>query len=223
MLLIDRELIDQQQKLLRRNDLVLHYRVLRLGFGAVVLLVILVDVILTQVQTGGTRHTRARLLVCGVAKAHVTLAGAGSLGAVRQRGWRLRRRRLRLRLLLLERVMRLILCVLRVLYRRRRHRFVYGDSAALLVQSAAMEVTFSGWTAIGAVHWTAVSRERLVDVIGAFRLRVDVNCAVERIRALLHQSTGYMRLRRRLLLAEQTLICSTITREHIEMIKDIIK
>lgn len=187
MLLIDRQLVDQQQKLLRSHDLVLHYRVLRLGLGAVVLLMVIV-MVMVQVKAGAGQ-TRARLLVGGIAEAHVAFAKARSLGTVRQRGRRLRRRRLRLRLLLLllMRMMRmLVLLMLCVLDRRRRHRLVHGDPAPLLVQSATMKVALANGTAVGAVHRAAVSRDRLVNVIRAFR-RVDVNGrAVERVRALLH-------------------------------------
>jgi len=128
-------------------------------------------------ETGGAGQTRARLLVGGVAEAYVAFAQAGPLGAVRQGGRRLRRRRLRLRLLLLllMRMMRmLVLRVLCVLNRRRRHRFVDGDPTALLVQGAAVEVAFADGAAVGAVHRAAVSRDRLVDVVGAF-WRVDVD------------------------------------------------
>lgn len=127
-------------------------------------------------KTGGAGQTRARLLVGGVAEAYVTFAEAGSLGAVRQGRRRLRRRRLRLclLLLLLMRMMRMILRVLCVLNRRRRHRFVHGDPAALLVQGATVEVALADGTAVGAVHRAAVSRDRLVNVIGAFgRMNVD--------------------------------------------------
>jgi len=68
----------------------------------------------------------------------------------------------------------LILRMLRILNRRRRYRFVYSDSATLLVQGAAVEVTLANGTAIGAIHRTAVSRNRLVNMVGALRC-VDVD------------------------------------------------
>lgn len=174
MLLIDRQLVNQQQKFLRGHDLILHYRVLRLGLGAVVLLMVIV-MMMMQVEAGAGQ-TRARLLVGGVAEAHVTFAQARSLGTVRQGGRRLRRRCLRLSLLLLLLMMMrmLVLLVLRILNRRRRHRLVHGDPAPLLVQGAAVEVALADGTAVGAVHRTAVPRDRLVDVIGALG-RVNVN------------------------------------------------
>lgn len=145
--------------------------------------------IVVQMEAGCTDQTRARLLVGGVAEANVTFAKAGSLSAVRQGGWRLRRWCLRLRLLLLlcMRVMRmLILRVLRILDRRRRHRLMYGDPTALLVQGAAVKVALADGAAVSSVHRATVSRDRLMDVIGAL-WRVNVNGrAVEWIRALLH-------------------------------------
>lgn len=198
VLLVDRQLVDQQQEFLRGHDLVLHYRVLRLGLGAVVLLMVIVMVVM-QVEAGAGQ-ARARLLVGGVAEAHVTFAQARSLGAVRQGGRRLGRRRLRLRLLLVV-VRVLVLLVLRVLNRRGRDRLVHGDPAALLVQGAAVEVALADGATVGPVHRTAVPRDRLVDVIGALG-RVNVNGrAVERVGALLHQAARHgVRLRRLLLL-----------------------
>lgn len=47
VLLIDRQLIDQKQKLLRSHpELVLHYRILRLGLGAVVLLMMMMVIVM---------------------------------------------------------------------------------------------------------------------------------------------------------------------------------
>lgn len=80
----------------------------------------------------------------------------------------------------------LILRVLRVLNRRRRHRFMHSDSATFLVQGAAMEVALADSASVSAVHRTAVSRDRLMNVIGAlWRVNVDGR-AVKRIRALFH-------------------------------------
>lgn len=107
----------------------------------------------------------------------MTFAEARSLGTVRQGGWRLWRwcLRLRLLLLLLVRMMRmLILRMLRVLDWRRRYRFVHSDPTALLVQGAAVEVTFADGTAVGTIHRTTVPRNRLVNVVGALRC-VDVD------------------------------------------------
>lgn len=67
-----------------------------------------------------------------------------------------------------------MILMLRVLDRRRRHRFVHGDPAALLVQGAAMEVALADSAAVGAIYRTAVPRDRLVDVIRALGC-VDVD------------------------------------------------
>lgn len=73
----------------------------------------------------------------------------------------------------------LILRMLCVLDRRCCHRFVYSDPATLLVKSAAVEVALADGTTVGAIHGTAISRDRLMNVVGAFRC-VDVDgCTVE--------------------------------------------
>lgn len=153
------------------------------------MLLMMMMMIMMQMETSGADQTRARLLVSGVAEANVTFAKTGSLSTVRQGGWRLRRWCLRLRLLLLlwMRVMRmLILCMLRVLDRWCCHRLMHSDSTTLLVQGAAMEIALADGAAISTVYRAAVSRDRLMNVVGAFRcVNVDGR-AVERIRALFH-------------------------------------
>lgn len=153
------------------------------------MLLMMMMMIMMQMETGGADQTRARLLISGVAEANVTFAKTGSLSTVRQGGWGLRRWCLCLCLLLLlwMRMMRmLILCMLRILDRWRCHRLMHSDSTTLLVQSAAMKIALANGAAISTVHRAAVSRDRLMDVVGALRC-VNVNGrAVERIRALLH-------------------------------------
>lgn len=154
-------------------------------------------------ETNGTGQTRAWLLISGIAKANMTFAEARSLGTVRQGGWWLWRwcLCLRLLLLLLMRMMRmLILRMLRVLDRRRRYRLVHSDPATLFMQGAAVEVALADGAAVGAVHRTPISRDRLVNVIGALGCMDVDGRTVEWIRALLHQTARHVRLHRLLLL-----------------------
>lgn len=158
----------------------------------------MVMMIVMQMKASRADKTRGCLLIGGVAKTHVTFAKARSLGTIRQGGWWLRRWCLRLLLLLLMRMMRvLVLRVLCVLDRRRCYRFMHGNPATFLVQGAAMEVTLADRTTVRTIHWTAIPRDRLVNVIRALGCMDVDGRAVERIRALFHQTTWHgVRLRR---------------------------